>query len=166
MALTIARGGVVRYTATGDVAIVLWSGEPTIAANRWLVDGLLSSFLAQQPSCIVLVFIDADVSVPSAETRKDIQDVFRNELAPVRRLVNIPLGDSVKQTLFRSVLRAMAMLGDSRRVVSIAANVEEAIAAARAVAGPQTPTPLVLRGAIEALFADVRDKKLSLKRLE
>ena len=58
MALTIARGGVVRYAALGDVAIVLWSGEPTIAANRWLVDGLLSTFLAQQPSCIVLVFID------------------------------------------------------------------------------------------------------------
>ena len=161
MALTIAHGGVVRYTASGDVAVVLWTGEPTIAANRWLVDGLLSSFLAKQPSCIVLVFIHPDVSVPSAETRKDIQGVFRNELAPVRRLVNIPLGDNVKQTLFRSVLRAMAMLGDSRRVVSIAANVEEAIASARAVAGPQTPSSLALRAAIDELFADVRPKKLS-----
>ena len=161
MALTIARNPVVRHTALGDVAIVLWTGEPTIAANRWLVDGLLSSVVAKQPSCIVLVFIGEHVSVPSAETRKDVQKVFRNELAPVRRLVNVPLGDSVKQTLFRSVLRAMAMLGDSRRVVSVAGNIEEAIAAARSVAGPQTPHPLALRGAIEALFSDMDDKTLS-----
>lgn len=152
MALDIRRHPNVGYTTVGDVAIVLWTGDPTVVANRWLVDGLLSTFLASQPSCVVLVFIAPTSGVPDTQSRQMIQETFRTKLTSVRRLVNIPFGDSVKQTLFRTILRAMATLGDTKRVVSIAANIEEAIAAARAVALPETPSPIALRSAIHELF--------------
>ncbi len=153
MSLVIHQRPSVSYACVGDVAIVLWSSVPTLSANRWLIGELIASFMPKTGTCIILVFLAPTASIPDAETRKLVQDTFRKDLDPVRRLVNVPLGSGLGQSLMRTALRTLAMLGDTRKVVSIASSVEEAISVTRAEARPDTPSGSVLRNAIHEIFA-------------
>jgi hypothetical protein len=152
MSLVIHQRPSVSYAFVGDVAIVLWSSVPTVPANRWLIGELIASFLPRAGTCIILVFLSPTVSIPDAETRKLVQETFRKDLEPVRRLVNVPLGSGLGQSLMRTALRTLAMLGDTRKVVSIASSIEEAITVARVAAKPDTPSGSALRSAIHEIF--------------
>jgi hypothetical protein len=149
---TVSKQGAVAYTALGDVALVLWSGEPNLTDNRWFIERLEQSFLVQRESCVVLIFVRTGGSIPAAELRKEIQEAYRTRLGPVRRLVNVLLGDGMATSLWRATLRAVATIGDRRKVVTVAGTITEAIELTRAVASPTTPPASVLLEHIHELF--------------
>jgi hypothetical protein len=149
---TVSKQGAVAYTAVGDVALVLWSGEPNLRDNRWFIERLEQSFLVHRESCVLLIFVITGASIPDAQFRKEIQEAYRTRLGPVRRLVNVLLGDSMATSLWRTTLRAVATIGDRRKVVTVAGTVSEAIELTRAVATPTTPPASVLLEHVHELF--------------
>lgn len=154
MALTaaVSKQGAVAYTAVGDVALVLWSGEPNLRDNRWFIERLEQSFLVHRESCVVLIFVVTGATLPDAEFRREVQEAYRNRLGPVRRLVNVLLGDDFATSLWRTTLRAVATIGDRRKVVTVAGTIPEAVELTRAVASPVTPPASVLLDHIHELF--------------
>ena len=138
---------------SGDVGLVLWHGDPTLAANRWLLGHIVSARRAGHPYRIGLQLIAEQAPLPDAETRRFVQAMFKEELPHIHRFINAPLGDSMKQSLVRTVLRGMAMISDKSRAVVIASTLEEALDMASAVASAETPPRSVLRRTVDEMFA-------------
>jgi hypothetical protein len=144
----------VCFAREGDVGLVLWHGEPTLAANRWLVGLISSARRAGKGIRVGIQLIDGGSGMPDAEARRYVQQAFSEELPHVRRFVNAPLGDSMKQSLVRTVLRGMAMIGDKAKVVVIASTIDEALDLVAPVASSDTPSRTVLSRTIDQLFAE------------
>jgi hypothetical protein len=140
------------FSVAGDVGLILWSGTPTIEANRWLMGRFTAGLSAIDGTAVGLQIIGEDTPVPDSATRRYVQQSYQQDLARVRRLVNTPLGDSLRQSIIRTVLRTMAVVGDRRKVLTIAATIDEALDLVAAVSSPHTPSRAVLSDRIDQLF--------------
>lgn len=113
----------------GGVGILLWTGEPSLAANQWAVRTILS-LQGKSPSAVTLLqIVAASAGTPDAETRAYIQDVYRRELSGVRRLVSAPLGDSFRQSVVRTIMRGMAVFAGKSAHMTVVSTLPQAYAA-------------------------------------
>lgn len=148
----IALHPAVAFTSLGDVGLILWTGVPTIEANQWLVTQFLGSLAKIEGTTVGIQIIGDGAPVPDSATRRYVQERYDQDLARVRRLVNTPLGDSLRQNIIRTVLRTMALVGDRRKVLTIAATIDEALDLVAAVRSPLTPSRAALSERIDELF--------------
>lgn len=142
----------VAYSVAGDVVIILWTGDPSLAANRWLIEQLSRVRLSRTQPALGLQIIAEQAGTPDADARRYIQEAFKHELVGLRRFVNTPLGSSFKQSLVRTILRGMALVGDRTKVMVIASNLEQALDLLAEKASPDTPSRDELRARIAQLF--------------
>lgn len=145
----------------GDVGLILWHGEPTLAANRWLIQYVTTARRAGSGFKIGIQLICDATPLPEADARRYVQEAFREELPHVRRFINAPLGDSMRQSLVRTILRGMAMIADRSKVVVIASTIREALDLTVPVASEDTPPRAVLDRLVDDLFAEARTPRPS-----
>ncbi len=146
----------VCFTRAGDVGLVLWHGEATLAANRWLSHLVTSARRSGDGIRIGVQLLADRTGLPDAETRRYVQQVYAEELPHIRRFINAPLGDSLKQSLMRTVMRGMTMIGDKSRITFVASTIDEALDLVAPVASADTPPRSVLSRGIDQLFAEAK----------
>jgi hypothetical protein len=119
----------VAVARRGNVMLLLWTGEPTVQALDW-VDEKVAAEAASIERGVALQIIDPRAGPPNAAARARIQAMYRRELRNGRRLVTAPLGDSLRHSVMRALVRGMALVAGRSAHVSVASTLEDAHAAA------------------------------------
>jgi hypothetical protein len=119
----------VACARSGTVLLLLWTGEPTVDALEW-VDATIAAETKRWERGVALQIIDPSAGTPGLEARGRIQALYRRELRAGRRLVTAPLGDSLRHSVLRALIRGMALVAGKTAHVSVASTLEDAYAAA------------------------------------
>ncbi len=138
----------------GDALIVLWT-KPA-SAERWAFQ--LSAMQAMAPShddgILVLVLILAVDTPPEASVRTDMEAALRRMGPQLRRLVAVPLGDSVWLSIIRTIVRGLIIVSGQSHRHRVADRVSDGIDLLQEKAGPLTPTKSeLLQGIAELSLA-------------
>ena len=137
------------------IAIILWTGEPTLAANQWATRMLLARRGRPGADVTVLQIITEDAGTPDSETRAYIQEVYKRELSDVRRMVSAPLGNSFRQSVVRTILRGMALFAGKASNLTVVATLDDAYAAV--LAGRSQPRRAQLEAQVQAMLEASRE---------
>ncbi|MBN8613046.1 MAG: hypothetical protein J0L92_20820 [Deltaproteobacteria bacterium] len=140
-------------SSCGGISILVWTGEPTLAANQWAVRTLLSNRTKTAGEVTLLQIIAASAGTPDAETRAYIQDVYKRELSEVRRMVSAPLGDGFKQSVVRTIMRGMAVIAGKTQHITVVSTLDKAYDAL--LERRATPTRETLSSQVRAMFAEL-----------
>ncbi len=135
----------------GGLSLLVWTGEPTLAANQWVVRTLRAN--RGDGEIALLQIIAASAGTPDAETRAYIQEVYKRELSDVRRMVSAPLGDSFKQAVVRTIMRGMALIAGKSQNMTVVSTLEEAYSAV--LERRTSPTRDQLAAQVRAMFDDL-----------
>ena len=138
-------------SSCGGVSLLLWTGEPTLAANQWAVRTLLDGRNATDPEVSLLQIVAQSAGTPDAQSRAYIQEVYKRELSGVRRLVNAPLGDSFRQAIVRTIMRSMAVFAGKTAHITVVSTLDAAYTAV--LEKRTTPTRAALEAQVRAMFA-------------
>jgi hypothetical protein len=133
------------------IGLLLWTGEPTLAANQWAVRTLLAHRASAQREVTLLQIIAEQAGTPDADARAYIQEVYKRELSDVRRMVSAPLGDSFRQSIVRAIMRGMALFAGKTQHITVVSTLEQAYAAV--LEGRSAPTRDALDRQVRAMYA-------------
>lgn len=133
------------------IGLLVWTGEPTLAANQWAVRTLLAHRANAQREVTLLQIIAEGAGTPDAEARAFIQDVYKRELSDVRRIVSAPLGDSFRQSIVRTIMRGMALFAGKTQHITVVSTLEQAYTAV--LAGRASPSREKLDEQVRAMLA-------------
>lgn len=135
----------------GGVAILLWTGQPTLAANRWAV-GLIVAAQdePERRDGVLLQIIAEDAGLPDSDTRVYIQKVFERELSGLRRVVSAPLGDGFRQAVLRTIVRGIALVAGKSSYMLVVSTLEDAYDAV--LARRASPSRAALHARVLAMF--------------
>ncbi|HEU4410061.1 MAG TPA: hypothetical protein VFS43_32705 [Polyangiaceae bacterium] len=136
----------------GDVLITVWKSPASVARWQWL-HAQADALLARSPGGFVYLSIILSSSTPpNAALRTKMQADFRRLGSKLRRLVVVPLGDSLWKSVVRAIVRALMLVSGLPKQQAVAASIDEGIDRVLDVAGPNTPTRAELRAGAEALL--------------
>jgi hypothetical protein len=136
----------------GDALLALWKAPATPERWGWLI-GQYEALASKQADGIVgLTLILPESKPPDGQLRSRMQADFRRLGEKLRKLVIVPLGDSLWLSVVRAIMRSILLLSGQSKQHVITATVQEGMLRVREAAGKATPTPAELRAAVEALF--------------
>lgn len=140
-------------SSCAGISLLLWTGEPTLAANQWAVRTLLANRIKTAGEVTLLQIVAETAGTPDAETRAYIQEVYKRELSDVRRLVSAPLGDGFRQALVRTIMRGMALMAGKTQHITVVSTLDQAYDAL--LERRTQPTREALASQVRAMFADL-----------
>ena len=137
----------------GDTLIAFWKAPPTL--DRWQFQlNRMETLAASRPDGIVCVALITEwATPPDAKVRQAMQADYRRMGTKVRRLVVIPLGDSIWLSIVRPIVRGVLLLSGHSQRHRVVATVQEGLDAVLAAAGPTTPSSDELRRGLTAVSA-------------
>ena len=138
--------------ALGDTLVFLWKEPVTLPRFMWFIQGCATLARGRPHGMICLDLILPDSQPPTAEVRARMQTEFRSLGPKLRRLVVVPLGDSIWLSVVRTIVRAVLLLSGQSKQHVVAATLEAGIEQVKGVAGPETPSPADLRDAVMNLY--------------
>jgi hypothetical protein len=143
-------GDGVAVLTDGDTFVVLW--QEGVTKERWEWHRAhLEAARREAGSIPCLSLILPSSEQPAAPVRRTMQDDFRAMGKSLRRFVAVPLGDSLRMTLVRALIRSMLLLSGQSTQQGIAASVDEALEQLKGFAGPKSPSVTMLRAHIRSL---------------
>ena len=131
--------------------MVLWTGDPTLVANTWAVRTALAQPAVPGGNTALLQIIAACAGTPDAAARAYMQDVYKRELRGVRRFVSVPLGDSFRQAIVRTIMRSMALFAGKSAFLTVVSTLDAGYDAV--LQGRATPTRAELAACVLKMFA-------------
>jgi hypothetical protein len=158
----VKAGDGVAAIELGDTLVIMWKKPATLERWKWQ-QALHESMIARNSNGIVCLDLILEGSnPPDSNVRATMQADFRRVGESLRRLVVVPLGDSMWLSVVRTIVRAVLLVsGQSKRQV-VVRSVFEGIDKVREVAGVATPSPADLDSAVQALCRQLAvDPKLS-----
>jgi hypothetical protein len=148
--MKVEVGDGVACVAVGDTMVELWKAPASLPRWRWF-EAQRDGLLARHEQLIVFTLILASSSPPDGTVRAAMQDSFRKLGPKMRRMVVVPLGNSVWQSVVRTIVRGVLIVSGAAKQQVVANNVTDGIARVLEVAGPSTPDRRQLRAAADAL---------------
>ena len=136
----------------GDTLVFLWKEPVTLPRFKWFIQACASLARGRPGGMICLDLILPESKPPTAEVRACMQTEFRSLGAGLRRLVVVPLGDSIWLSVVRTIVRAVLLLSGQSKQHVVAATLEAGIEQVQSAAGVETPSPAVLRDAVAKLY--------------
>jgi hypothetical protein len=150
--MTKRLGDGLATAVVGDVIIVVWKSPATLERWQWL-NAQGEALHARSPGGLIYFYLILSSSTPpNAATRTKMQAEFRRLGPKLRRLVVVPLGDSLWKSLVRTIVRTVMLLSGLSKQQIVAASIDEGIDRIMDAAGPNTPTRAELRAGAEALL--------------
>lgn len=129
----------------------LWNAPARIHRSRWVYDAADELAAARPSGMRALMILLPTADPPDGPARGENARRMRALKTSLRRLVTVVLGDDLRQTIVRSVLRIMALpLGPGR--LGVASSVESGIEQLLRAASPATPSFAELVEAVGSLF--------------
>jgi serine/threonine protein kinase len=143
----------VATVTRGDTITILWKAPARALRARWVFDRT-DRLAAQHPEGYLTLMIILPSSAPP-DGQTVVESAARlAKLSPtMRRTVIVVQGDSVWQSIARSVLRVLMPTLRSRLV--FAKDLDDGIARIAKSAGPHTPSSAELKDDVQALHAEL-----------
>ena len=155
LARTFDRVGIV---ARGDLFLVLYGADARLHRTRWLFDRA-EDFVARGPGdFLALMVVSADAAPPDVETRIENSRRLAQLGGRLRRLVTVPLGDSLRVHIVRAVMRAMLLVQGQSARHRIAVSESDGIRLILEVATPETPSAAQIRADLAELHAELAQR--------
>ncbi len=134
----------VACNVAGDVVVTLWTRSVSERTWRFQMD-LIERRIAAHPEGIVVInLVMGPHSMPEPYMSERMREDYRRIGGQVRRLVMAPLGDSLWTSVLRAVVRSMVLIIGFSKKLRLVDNMVDALASAREVASPATPSLTVL----------------------
>jgi hypothetical protein len=141
----------VALIVRGDTLMSLWNAPARVHRSRWVYDAAEELAAARSSGMCALMILLPTADPPDGPARNENALRMRQLKKSLRRLVTVVLGDDLRQTIVRSVLRIIALpLGPGR--LSVASSVESGIEQLLRAASPATPSFAELAEDVGSLF--------------
>jgi len=146
------------HCSVGDVAVFLWRDPASEARWRWVVQRLeaLGSKRAKGALCLYLIM--ASSTPPGSALRGRMQDDIRDLGDKLRKIIAVPVGDSIWASVVRTLVRGILLLSGNSSKQELADDIPDAIARVRRLATADTPSSEELTAAVEALYATLESE--------
>jgi hypothetical protein len=143
----------VAAVSMGDALLTVWSSGARAARIRWVAD-LATELIARSDQGIVAAqFLLPSATPPGLGEVGTVRAALPGVLRSARRLVVVPMGDSVWQSVVRTVMRAgLTILGQSA-LISVAPSAPAALELLACASSRSTPDEVALRAALDSIFA-------------
>ena len=143
----------VACVSVGDVLLGLWK-EPAHPARIRQFTQWAEVFLRDQPGDIAACqFLLSSASPPTPEGFDAIRAGMKLVQPRARRLVVVPVGDSIWLGVVRSIIRLGTQLTRTSKLIKVAADKPEAFDLLGGAGTPRSPTRGELATAVERLYA-------------
>jgi hypothetical protein len=146
--MPVTMGDEVAVAVVGDVLIELWRGPATTPRWRWMMAQREALAAKNAQGFVDLSLILSTSSPPDAALRSQMQKDFRSLGTSMRRMVVVPLGDSLWLALVRAIVRGILLVSGQSKVQFVASNTREGFDRVLEAASPQTPTRAQLGDAV------------------
>ena len=131
----VHTGDGVAAAEVANVLVMLWQKPASAARWNWQVKLLEQMALHENEGVLLLNIILSTSTPPDAALRKQMTTYLKSSGTRMRKLIAVPLGDSVWQSVVRTIIRGVALIsGVSDRQV-VVATIAEAIAVTREQGG-------------------------------
>ena len=148
--VAVSVEGGVACIVFGDTLVTLWREPPSVARWVWHVAQLERVAIAHGQAVVSLHLI-LPSSTPDSGTRARMQADLKRMGHKLRRLVVVPLGNSLWMNLVRPLVRTVLLLSGQSNRLAVVDSVSLALEQVRAAASATTPTASELRAGIAAL---------------
>lgn len=137
----------------GDTLLALW--QAPMAHERWLhhLNRMKTMAVSRAAGIVCLTLVMAESTPPDAALRQQMQAGLRGMSSTLRRVVVVPLGDSLWLSIVRTIARGLLLLSGQSQRQRVTATVREGLEEVRAAAGPETPSIAELEKGVAALFS-------------
>lgn len=136
----------------GDVMLSLWLAPITPALWQWHFARIDETARRNPDGVLYLDLILPSSSPPDAALRAIMQADLRRIGPRMRKLIAVPLGDSVWISLVRAIVRGTLIVSGHAKRAAVVDTIADGFALVEQLAGPATPSTATLRPAVAALF--------------
>src|SRR5262245_17122898 len=105
----IRIGDGVAMSLHGDIIVLLWKSASRQHRILWL-GRQISELTAPLDSYVVLQLILPSSNPPDGAASAEVKRLIKSVEGKMRRLVSVPLGDTMWASIVRSVMRAMVVV--------------------------------------------------------
>jgi hypothetical protein len=158
--MDVKVGDGVASVVIGDAMIELWQRPASLPRWKFMMDQRRVLLAKYEEGFIGVSLILASSSPPDGPLRAIMQEDFRTMGTKLRRMVVVPLGNSIWQSLVRTIVRGILLVSGRSKQQVVASSIAEGITRAMEVAGPATPSRTALREATNALAKALRVDEL------
>ncbi len=136
-----------------DTLLAIWQAPAEAARCRWLSAELERLANGADEGILVLYVILPSSSPPDAAVRTQIQADLAKLGTRLRRLVVVPLGNTVWFNLTRAIMRGLLLLSGQSKKFAVVSGLNEGIEELQRLRGARTPSRQELRAALSELSA-------------
>ena len=141
----------VSLIALGDTLLVLWKSPASLDRWAFQVNRMETMCVSRAQGIVCLGLIMEDSDPPNAALRQQMQADLTRMGVRVRRLIVVPLGNSLWLSLVRTIARGVLLLSGHSQQQRVCADVRQGLDQVRAAAGPETPSIAELLRGVEAI---------------
>jgi hypothetical protein len=148
----------VAFVQRGDVGLYVYSSDARVHRTRWAFDRADESVQSASDGILILFIIPPTAAPPDAATRAENSARFKKVYPSIRRFVTVPLGDALRVSIVKAVMRAMILVQRQVGRHVIASTEAEGISRLLERAGPDTPGRQTLEADLRTLWAALEQK--------
>lgn len=116
----------VAFARGGDTAVIVYKSAARVQRIRWVFDRIEELAARAAPLNGLLIVLPSS-DLPDAQTRAENTQRMVSLRGRLRRVVTVIIGDSLRISLARTIMRAMFVLQGMSRVQHIVCSVEEGL---------------------------------------
>lgn len=136
----------------GDTCLIVYQKAARIERTRWLFDVVQNYLLDHEGNLLVFLIVLPTADPPDAPTRQENSDRTRVIGHRIRKLITIPIGNTFKVTVVRTIMHAVDLLLGNSATRSTATTVDEGLAELLDAATERTPPMRQIRADIADIY--------------
>ena len=141
------------FAHAGDTAVIVYKSAARLKRIRWIFDRIDELAARAAPINGLLIVLESS-DLPDAETRAENTRRMMDLRGRLRRVVTVVLGDSMRVSVVRTVMRAMFLLQGISRVQHIVSSVDQGLDTLLSDPTPHMPN----RAQIEAALSEISQR--------
>jgi hypothetical protein len=159
----VAQGIVRSYDGVGcitrgDAALVLYKSPARLERTRWLFDSIDALAATKPDGVIAFLVVLSTADLPDAATRVENTERMKKLGSSIRRVVTVPVGDTFRLNLVRTIMRSLSVLQGSSKIQMVSSTLEDGLARFIEAASPETPLKSQLVDDLAALYRALEEE--------
>jgi hypothetical protein len=154
----------VSLTSIGDTLLTLYTAPARLHRSRWAYDRADELARAQPEGVMGLMIVLPTADAPDAPTRMENRIRLRRLTGSLRRLVTVPVGDELRISIVRTIMRTMLWMQGQSRLMPVHDTLDGGVDCLLEVATPRSPGRQQVEAAIGELYRALQLDPPSLRR--
>jgi len=165
----VAQGIVRTYDGVGcitrgDAALVLYKSPARLERTRWLFDSIDALAATKPDGVIAFLVVLSTADIPDAATRVENTERMKKLGSSIRRVVTVPVGDTFRLNLVRTIMRSLSVLQGSSKIQMVSSTLEDGLERFIEAASPETPLKSQLVDDLAALYRALEEEAPRIER--